>query len=357
MADLQNSINPTNTPETVVPTPISGNNTGIDLSSTLEPNNVAPSTWTVSQVQSTPTQINNVSNVAPQPTPNIPSNIVGNPNLESNKPNQIDANKAKLMEALKAEWKKGKRTWFTRWILSWVLITLLIAVAGIIFTKDQVINILSDERLDFLDLKASVVSLTDNQNTNSNTNVSNEEAVVEEEVTPEEAVVEEEAAPEDAVVEEEVAPEEAVVEEEATPEETVVEEEATPEEAVVEEEATPEEAVVEEEATPEEAVVEEEVAPEDAVVEEEATPEEAVVEEESASDKWYTFRHVNSPEEANWVLSPNCEDTLCGNDKDSIVLCNEFRLHESLSDDAKRTGNSWICRYKDVSELVFIEFN
>jgi hypothetical protein len=44
MADLQNSINPTNTPETVVPTPISGNNTGIDLSSTLEPNNVAPST-------------------------------------------------------------------------------------------------------------------------------------------------------------------------------------------------------------------------------------------------------------------------------------------------------------------------
>ena len=269
MADLQNSINPTNTPETVVPTPISGNNTGIDLSSTLEPNNVAPSTWTVSQVQSTPTQINNVSNVAPQPTPNIPSNIVGNPNLESNKPNQIDANKAKLMEALKAEWKKGKRTWFTRWILSWVLITLLIAVAGIIFTKDQVINILSDERLDFLDLKASVVSLTDNQNTNSNTNVSNEDAVIEEEVAP----------------------------------------------------------------------------------------EDAVVEEESASDKWYTFRHVNSPEEANWVLSPNCEDTLCGNDKDSIVLCNEFRLHESLSDDAKRTGNSWICRYKDVSELVFIEFN
>ena len=313
MADLQNSINPTNTPETVAPTSISGNNTGIDLSSTLEPNNVAPSTWTVSQVQSTPTQINNVSNVAPQPTPNIPSNIVGNPNLESNKPNQIDENKAKLMEALKAEWKKGKRTWFTRWILSWVLITLLIAVAGIIFTKDQVIDILSDERLDFLNLKASVVSLTDNQNTNSNTNVSNEEAVVEEEAAPEEAVVEEEAAPEDAVIEEEVAPEDAVVEEEATPE--------------------------------------------DAVVEEEVAPEDAVVEEESASDKWYTFRHVNSPEEANWVLSPNCEDTLCGNDKDSIVLCNEFRLHESLSDDAKRTGNSWICRYKDVSELVFIEFN
>jgi hypothetical protein len=38
-------------------------------------------------------------------------------------------------------------------------------------------------------------------------------------------------------------------------------------------------------------------------------------------------------------------------------MCNEFRLHEGLSDDAKRTGSSWICRYKDTSELVFIEFN
>ena len=294
MTDLQNPINPTNTPETATPTPVSGNNTGIDLSSTLGASTV-PTTEVTTPVSPIPTQMNNATTVTPQAT------VVANPNLESNKPNQIDANKAKLMEALKAEWKKGKRAWFARWILSWILITLLIAVAGIIFAKDQVIDILSDERLDFLNLKASIVSLTNKENTNNNTDISNEEAVVEEEATPEEAVVEEEAAPE-----------EAVVEEEATPEETVVEEEATTEEAVV---------------------------------------------ENDSSVKWYTFRHVDSPEEANWVLSPNCEDALCGNDKDSIVMCNEFRLHESLSDDAKRTGSSWICRYKDTSELVFVEFN
>ncbi len=109
MADLENSINPTNTPETVNPTPVSGNNTGIDLSSALEPS-TTPSAEVTTPVSSIPTQIDNVATVAPQATANIPSNVVANPSLESSKPNQsIDANKAKLMEALKTEWKKGKK--------------------------------------------------------------------------------------------------------------------------------------------------------------------------------------------------------------------------------------------------------
>ena len=80
------------------------------------------------------------------------------------------------------------------------------------------------------------------------------------------------------------------------------------------------------------------------------------VDEDIIFGDWYTIKYVNSVEEANWVLNPSCEWLSCDNkDLDSIVLCEDFKFKPDIDDHAQRIGSSWTCRYKDVSELAYLE--
>ncbi len=75
------------------------------------------------------------------------------------------------------------------------------------------------------------------------------------------------------------------------------------------------------------------------------------------TDKWYTIIHVNSEEEANWVLTANCNDLTCYGEDKEFSPCTSFRLAENLDENAHRIGNGWACRYKNKSELVYVQFN
>jgi len=85
------------------------------------------------------------------------------------------------------------------------------------------------------------------------------------------------------------------------------------------------------------------------------------IEAEDSLDKVspISYKHVDNVEDANWVMSANCDNLHCGNiseaSLDELVLCTEFRQSDKLDDNANRIGSNWICRYKDVSELVQIE--
>lgn len=72
-----------------------------------------------------------------------------------------------------------------------------------------------------------------------------------------------------------------------------------------------------------------------------------------------SYKHVNKVEDANWVMSANCDSLHCGDiseaDPEELVLCTEFRQSDKLDDNANRIGSNWICRYKDASELVYLE--
>lgn len=82
---------------------------------------------------------------------------------------------------------------------------------------------------------------------------------------------------------------------------------------------------------------------------------------DSDEDTSISYEHVNKVEDANWVISANCDNLHCGDiseaNLDDLVLCTEFRQSDKLDDNSNRIGSNWVCRYKDVSELVHIEKN
>ena len=74
---------------------------------------------------------------------------------------------------------------------------------------------------------------------------------------------------------------------------------------------------------------------------------------ERVNDK--TITHVSSEAEANWVLPAHCSDLTCYGDKE-FVACNRFKQKEDLDENAQRVFESGACKYKDPSELVYVEF-
>lgn len=72
---------------------------------------------------------------------------------------------------------------------------------------------------------------------------------------------------------------------------------------------------------------------------------------------WYSITRVNYEEDANWVLPSHCSDLTCYGDDKEFTPCTTFRLSESLDENANRIGKNWTCKYKDASELVYVEFN
>lgn len=79
------------------------------------------------------------------------------------------------------------------------------------------------------------------------------------------------------------------------------------------------------------------------------------IQEENKSE--YTITHVNSEEEANWVLPAHCSDLTCYGEDKEFIECTSFKLVETLDENAHRIGNGGGCRYKDSSELVYVQFN
>lgn len=75
--------------------------------------------------------------------------------------------------------------------------------------------------------------------------------------------------------------------------------------------------------------------------------------------QWYTAMHTNNESFANRVMAPNCDKLSCGDftkleENSEFTLCTAFRHLENLSDDDARIGRNWACRYRDESELYFL---
>lgn len=81
----------------------------------------------------------------------------------------------------------------------------------------------------------------------------------------------------------------------------------------------------------------------------------------SESEYSYKLQKAGSVQEANRVMTENCKNLSCWDcshvDKSEIILCSSFKQVETLSDDKPRIWNSWSCRYKDDSELYYLDLN
>ena len=212
------------------------------------------------------------------------------------------AKKARLIQLLRNQLNKWKKVWFIRWILSWVALMLWVAIVLVVFAKDSVLSMLSDGS-NTVNNQASIVSL------NANDDIIDES--VDEDIVGEsvdEDVVDESV--DDEIIDESV------------------------DDEIIDESIDDE-------------IIDESI--DDEIIDES-------VDEDVIFGDWYTIKHVNSVEEANWVLNPSCEWLSCDNkDLDSIVLCKEFKLKPDIDDNAQRIWSSWVCRYKDVSELAYLE--
>ena len=72
----------------------------------------------------------------------------------------------------------------------------------------------------------------------------------------------------------------------------------------------------------------------------------------------YTFTPVESEEEANWVMTENCSELSCwdfsNESPENLVLCDQFRQKGDMDDSTPRIWHSGSCRYKDISELWYL---
>ena len=248
------------------------------------------------------------------------------------------AKKARLIQLLRNQLNKWKKVWFIRWILSWVALMLWVAIVLVVFAKDSVLSMLSDGS-NTVNNQASIVSL------NANDDIIDES--VDEDIVGEsvdEDVVDESV--DDEIIDESVDDE--IIDESIDDE--IIDESIDDE--IIDESVDDE--IIDESVDDE--IIDESI--DDEIIDESIDDEiiDESVDEDVIFGDWYTIKHVNSVEEANWVLNPSCEWLSCDNkDLDSIVLCKEFKLKPDIDDNAQRIWSSWVCRYKDVSELAYLE--
>jgi len=77
----------------------------------------------------------------------------------------------------------------------------------------------------------------------------------------------------------------------------------------------------------------------------------------NSDNQLYKITHVDNEKDANWVLPNHCSDLTCYGEDKEFIPCKRFRMDPNLDDKAQRIWNSWACKYKDASELVYVEFN
>lgn len=266
--------------------------------------------------------------------------ILDNPFSDSNNKEE-DKNKLvqkeKLAHLIKAHESKAQKSWFLKWILSGVVAMIVIAFVSFIFAKDQVIDMINmiNEKTPWL--SANVVEITDSQNEEVG---DNEENIIDNEIEDENIDNENEYNNDDEFEDNEL-------------EENYIDQENI--------EDVDEISDVEYSDFEDEENINEYDNSEDIESYSEDTEEINNFEEnESANENQnlrYNITRVDSEEEANWVLPSHCSDLTCYGDDKEFTPCTTFRLSENLDENANRIGKNWTCKYKDASELVYVEFN
>ena len=243
--------------------------------------------------------------------------------------------KIKLAQLIKTHKTKAQRIWFTKWILSGIALTIVIGIVWFIFAKDQIIDLINNENSN-QQLTANVVDIV---------NTTDWETISEDEIIIDDTNIEESNEDEE---NENINNEGSITENEnATIEDESIDEETTDEntddnETIIDENTDEENNYLDEVVSPEDEYTQ--IAPEDEYTQ--------IASEEQA----YTITHVDTPEEANWILPSHCDDLTCYGEDKEFSQCTTFKLVESLDENAHRIGNNWVCRYKDPSELVYVEF-
>ena len=289
---------------------------------------------------------------------------------------QVAEQKARIEQQklawLKEHESKAKKSWLATWILSGILITLLLFIAGVIFAKDYVLN-----AIDYIDslLPTSSRNITNNNQNNYPINPIIDNSEITENALSwdiEELDMHEEEATDETdktsisydKVDEIISSEDDLdskVEQLKNMVTQIIQENEEPDEeltqyisqAIMDLTINSEEPQTEE--NNEEVVSNENVSNENVNEEVDNSESNEIVEEENNDP--YTITHVNSEAEANWVLPSHCSDLTCYGEDQEFVECTSFRLIETLDENTPRVSSRWGCKYKDVSELVYVEFN
>lgn len=282
--------------------------------------------------------------------------------------NNQDNEKAKLLQKeklallIKEHESKAKRKWFTTWILSGILLTICIAVAGFVFAKDQILDLIgewnntqisNDEVIENDDIDNEIIENDDIEN------VMDDELIDDEEIDDEIEDEENDAGEiNDETEDEEVNNEyydkvKAILSSWLDKESTIKSLNDILAEVINKDEIEDKELT----SYISQTILDLSINSEENNTEEnntEENKENSDTTDSQSDSNSSSITRVTSEEEANWVAPISCgEDVFCV-DKE-FTPCTQFKHAENLNDSAHRVGNGWVCRYKDISELVHVE--
>ena len=249
------------------------------------------------------------------------------------------AQKAKLELLIKTHESKAQKKWLMTWVLSGVVVTAWVLVLAWVFAKDQVVDVLNTISGEST-LSASVTNLWES-NTEQN--------------YPDITVDEENSEDIDNDAEEFTGSEvDEFVDEENVDSEDI--EDTSSDDSEISDTSEVDEYVDEENVDSEDV---EDTSSDDSEISDTSEVDEYVDEEnvDENMNYGYSITHVSSEAEANWVMPAHCYDLSCYGEDKEFSPCTTFRLSENLDENAHRIGKNWICKYKDASELVYVEFN
>ena len=249
------------------------------------------------------------------------------------------AQKAKLELLIKTHESKAQKKWLMTWVLSGVVVTAWVLVLAWVFAKDQVVDVLNTISGEST-LSASVTNLWES-NTEQN--------------YPDITVDEENSEDIDNDAEEFTGSEvDEFIDEENVDSEDI--EDTSSEDSEISDTSEVDEYVDEENVDSEDI---EDTSSEDSEISDTSEVDEYVDEEnvDENMNYGYSITHVSSEAEANWVMPAHCYDLSCYGEDKEFTPCTTFRLSENLDENSHRIGKNWICKYKDASELVYVEFN
>lgn len=227
--------------------------------------------------------------------------------------------KEKLAQLVKLHESKAQKSWFIRWIFSGIALTAVIVLAWFIFAKDQILDLINKIDGNNQQLSANIVDIinTTEENIPENEDINMN---VDEEINDEEIDIENE--------------------------ENNLENEFINEEFI--DDDIYDDNIISDEDTDD---------TKDYLEDYLLIEEDEDIQMEDTEDLSYTITHVDSVEDANWVLPSHCSNLTCYGEEKEFTPCTVFRQSENLDENANRIGKNWVCKYKDSSELVYVEFN
>jgi len=264
------------------------------------------------------------------------------------------AQKEKIAQLIKVHESKAQKSWFTKWILSGIILTIGIVLVWFILAKDQILNIINESGLSGPTLSANIIDISSNTSDDESLEINDtDEEMADEEITDEEVI-------DDEILDEEILDEETIDDENINNTEVFTDEFSEDNDGPIHDITFPED-------SDEDTIIDDEILDNSEIITDETTEnidDELIANDTEDSEdleidenNLYTIINVSSEEEANWVLPAHCSDLTCYGEDKEFTPCTSFRLTESLDENANRIGSNWACRYKDASELVFVQFN